>query len=116
MYGLPWWLSVEESACQAGDASLIPGLGTSPEGRNGNPLLYSCLGNPMDRGTWQAAVHGGHKRVGHDLVTKQQSIVYICKSQIPSSSHPFLPTLVSIHLFSTSASVSALQKGKSKLQ
>ena len=56
----------------------------------------------------------GHKRVGHDLTTKQQSIVYICKSQIPNSSHPFLPTLVSIHLFSTSVSVSALQKCKSK--
>ena len=53
----------EESACQAGDASLIPGLGRSPEGRNGNPLLYSCLGNPMDRGTWQAAVHGVTKEL-----------------------------------------------------
>ena len=53
----------EESACQAGDASLIAGLGRSPEGRNGNPLLYSCLGNPMDRGTWQAAVHGVTKEL-----------------------------------------------------
>ena len=39
------------------DASLIPGSGRSPEGRNGNPLQYSCLGNPMDRGGWQASVH-----------------------------------------------------------
>jgi len=36
----------------------IPGLGISPGERNGNPLQYSCLGNPMDRGAWQAIVHG----------------------------------------------------------
>ena len=36
---------------------------------NGNPLQYSCLENPMDRGTWQATVHG-ITRVGHDLATK----------------------------------------------
>ena len=41
----------------AGDESLIPGLGRSGGG-NGNPLQYSCLGNSMDRGTWQATVHG----------------------------------------------------------
>ena len=41
----------------AGDVSSIPGLGRSPEGRNGNPLQYSCLGNPMDRGAWWAMVH-----------------------------------------------------------
>ena len=37
---------------------LIPGSGRSPEGENGNPLQCSCLGNPRDRGTWQATVHG----------------------------------------------------------
>ena len=42
----------------AGDASSIPELGRSPGGRNGNPLQYSCLENPMDRGAWQAAVPG----------------------------------------------------------
>ena len=41
----------------AGNAGLIPGLGRSPGGGSGNPLQYSCLGNPMDRGAWQAAVH-----------------------------------------------------------
>ena len=44
------------SACNPGDLGLIPGLGRSPEGGNGNPLQYSCLGNPMDRGDWQATV------------------------------------------------------------
>ena len=39
------------------DGSLIPGLGRSPEGGHGNLLQYSCLGNPMDRGAWQATVH-----------------------------------------------------------
>ena len=39
------------------DMSLIPGLGRSPGVGNGNLLQYSCLGNPMDRGAWQATVH-----------------------------------------------------------
>ena len=41
-----------------GDESLIPGLGISPGEGNGNPLQYSCLGNPMDRGAWQDTAHG----------------------------------------------------------
>ena len=46
----------EESACNAGDPDSIPGLGRSPGEGNGNPLQYSCLKNPMDRGAWQATV------------------------------------------------------------
>ena len=42
----------------AGDAGLIPGSGRSPGGGNGNPLQYSSLGNPVDKGAWQATVHG----------------------------------------------------------
>ena len=52
--GLPWWLSSKESSCNAedtGNVSLIPGLERSPEGGYGNPLQYSCLENPVDRGT-----------------------------------------------------------------
>ena len=49
---------VKESACQSGDMGLIPGSGRSPAGGNGNPLQYSSLDNPMDRGVWQATVHG----------------------------------------------------------
>ena len=48
----------KESACNAGDPGSIPGLGRSPEGRNGNSLQYSCLENPMDRGAWWVTVHG----------------------------------------------------------
>ena len=53
--GLPQWLSGERSACNAedaGDLGLIPGLGRSPGGGKSNPLQYSCLENPMDRGAW----------------------------------------------------------------
>ena len=49
-----------------------PRSGRWPGGGNGNPLQYSCPGNPMDRGAWQATVSWGRKRVEHDLVTKQQ--------------------------------------------
>ena len=47
----------KESAFNAGDPGLISGLGRSPGGRNGHPLRYPCLENPMDRGAWQATVH-----------------------------------------------------------
>ena len=48
---------VKESACNAGDPGSIPGSGGSPGERNGNPLQYSCLENPMDRGAWQVSAH-----------------------------------------------------------
>ena len=54
------------SAHNVGDLGLIPGLGSSPREGNGNPLQYSCLENPMDRGAWWATVHG-IARVGYDL-------------------------------------------------
>ena len=59
----------KESACNAGDSGLIPGSGRSPGEGNVNPLQYSCLGNPMDRGAWWAIVPGVI-RIGHDLATK----------------------------------------------
>ena len=46
------------SACNAGDPGSVPGLGRSPGEGNGNPLQYSCLKNPMDRGAWWVTVHG----------------------------------------------------------
>ena len=52
------WPSGTESACSAGDLGLIPESGRSPRGGHGKPLQYSCLENPMDRGVWQATVHG----------------------------------------------------------
>ena len=53
-----WWLSSKESTCSAEDAGSIPGSGGSPGGGHGNPLQYSCLENPKDRGAWQATVRG----------------------------------------------------------
>ena len=56
--GLPGCSEGKESACNAGDPDLIPGLGKAPGKGNGNPLQFSCLENPMDRGAWQAIIHG----------------------------------------------------------
>ena len=53
----------KESACNAGDPGLIPGLERYPAERNVNPLQYSCVENPMDRGAWQVTVHGGCKEL-----------------------------------------------------
>ena len=56
--GFPGGSDGKESACNARDLGLILGLERSPGEGNGNPLQYSCLENHMDRGAWQATVHG----------------------------------------------------------
>ena len=56
--GLPRWLSGKEYACQAGDAGSIPVRRRFLGEGNGNSLQYSFLGIPIDRGAWQATVHG----------------------------------------------------------
>ena len=56
--GIPGGSDGKASAHNAGDLGSIPGSGKSPGEGNGNPLQYSCLGNPMDRGTRSATVHG----------------------------------------------------------
>ena len=55
--GFPGGSDGKEPACSAENTGLIPGSGRSPGEGNGNPLQYSCLENPMDRGAWQATVH-----------------------------------------------------------
>ena len=55
---------VKNLPANAGDTGSIPGLGRSPGEGNGNPLQYSCLGNPIDRGAWQATIHGVTKELG----------------------------------------------------
>ena len=69
MQGFPGGSDVKASAWKAGDLGLIPESGRSPGEGNGNPLQYSCLKNPMDRGGWQATVHGV-ARVRRHLATK----------------------------------------------
>ena len=56
--GFPGGSVVKNAPANAGDASLIPGVGRSPGEGNDNPLQYSCRGNPMDRKGWWATTHG----------------------------------------------------------
>ena len=67
--GIPHSSGSKESACNAGDPGLIPGSERSSGEGNGNPLQYSYLESPMDRGSWKASVHGV-ARVRHDWATK----------------------------------------------
>ena len=74
---LPWGLSSQEFACNAGaagDLDSIPGSGRSPGGGHGYPLQYSCLENPMNRGAWQAIVH---------RVAKSQTWLKQLNTQVP---------------------------------
>ena len=68
-WGFPGGSVVKNLPATAGDVGSIPGLGRSPGEGSGKLLQHSCLGNAMDRGSWQATVRGGHKRVGYNLAT-----------------------------------------------
>ena len=59
---------VKNLPANAGDMGSIPGLGRSPEEGNGDPLQYSCLVNSMDRGTWQATVHGVTETIATEIL------------------------------------------------
>ena len=65
--GFPWLLSGKESPANAGDVGSISKSGRFPGEGNGNPLQYSCLRDPMDRGAWPSM---GSQGVRHDLGTK----------------------------------------------
>ena len=66
--GFPCGSAGKNLPANAGDVGLIPGSGRSPGEGSGNPLQYSCLGNPMDREAWWAIIHG----VAKDLDTTEQ--------------------------------------------
>ena len=75
IYTLSWWLSGKELAfqCRRCGFNLILGSGRSLGEENVNPLMYSCLGNPMDRGAWWAIVYSPRstKRVRYGLATEK---------------------------------------------
>ena len=78
---LPWWFSGKESACNAGDAGLIPGLGRSSGEANGKPLQNFCLDNPTDRGAWRATVRGiGKSRTRQQL--SRQGARFLCVESV----------------------------------
>ena len=81
---LPKWFSGKESACNAGDAGSIPGLGRSPGGGDGNPFQYSCLGNTTDRGAWQVAK--SHTRLSTHAHTHMHTSASKCHTQSVSFS------------------------------
>ena len=74
---------VKNLSANAGDVGSIPGLGSSPGEGNGTPLQYSCLGNPMDRGTWCARVHGFTKESDMTLQLNKNKLYKIFQKEFP---------------------------------
>ena len=75
--GFPGSSNGEESTCNMGDPGLISESGRSPGEGNGNPLQYSCLENPMDRGAWWPTVHGVAKDKTERLTSSLSSHSYL---------------------------------------
>ena len=90
---LPGGSEDKASACNAGDLGSIPGLGRSPGEGIGNPLQYSCLENPMDRGAWWATVHGVAKSR-----TRLSNFTHITHTTSPTESKRLFYTSVSLLL------------------
>ena len=80
-------LSGKESTCNAEDEGSIPGSGRFPGEGNGNPLQYSYLENPKDRGAWQATVHGA-RGVGHELARSKPPPPAASSSSLEPFLHP----------------------------
>ena len=95
----------KESACNAGSLGSTPGLGRSPGGGHGNPLQYSGLENPMDRGAWQAIDHGVAEldttaRLKHEHTTGLLALIQNMFPNLNSKiTHFFLP-LITIEEYS----------------
>ena len=94
--GLPRWFSGKESTCSAGVAGLIPGLGRSPGERNVIPLQYSCMENAMDRGAWQATVHGVAKELDMTQQLNNVSSLSHFSTYKPEQLTTFLPSQPSL--------------------
>ena len=95
------------NAGDSGDVGSIPGSGRSPGGGNDNPLQYSCLGNPMDRGAWWAAFHGATKswtQLSMHAMTTDKTLVHFWILGL--SANVFLMSLLSaddLALYETSS-------------
>jgi len=87
--GFPCSSNSKEFACNAGDLGSIPGSGRSSGEGNGNPLQYSCLENPMDRGAWRATIHGVAKSqtMQQQTISKTDMLLY---KNIMAFKHNFL--------------------------
>ena len=110
--GLRWRLSPWRICLQCRRLGSIPGLGRSPEERNGNPLQYSFLGNLMDRETWQAIVHGITKSLDMtEWLNHHRKYIYVSTTL---SIHPNLSSsTVFTSPFFTSPSIPVLKIGSS---
>ena len=101
VYGFPGGSDGKESACNAGEPGSIPGSGRSPEEGHGNPLQYSCLENPMDRGAWRATVQGISKSqtqlkwltLSHTFTCAYIFFVYFAEGFIESNKYIWNATL-----------------------
>ena len=89
-----WWLSAKEPTCNTGDTGLIPGSGRSPGWGNGNQLQYSCLENPMDRGSWLAIVH----RVSKSQTWLKRQLAHKCVHMCIDT-HTYIHVYTYIHTY-----------------
>jgi len=94
--GFPGGSVREESACNPGEAGLIPRSGRSPGEGDGNPLQYSCQENPMDRGAQQATVYGV-ARVEHNLATKPPSVLQVPDPESTLTTYINVPPIKGSH-------------------
>ena len=90
---------VRNPTANAGDASSIPGSGRSRGVGNGNPVQYSCLGNPMGRGAWQATVHGVRSHEGSFTLSQHDRVMmksftehFLCNSYFSKCSWELTPS------------------------
>ena len=106
LLGFPGGSEVKASACNLGDLGSIPGSGRSPGEGYGNPLQYSCLENPMDRGAWWVTVHGvakswtwpSHFTSLHSIVNGRFQFLAICIRSLNIHIQVFTWTIVFISL------------------
>ena len=76
--GFPTGSGVNSPPANAGNSGSVVGLGRSLGEESGNPLQYSCLGNPIDRGAWWTTIHGVVKELDVTIIKQQQLYIIHC--------------------------------------